>query len=129
MFKGYKLYSILFNRCPKCNEGKFFKEEDVFTFVRFGKINDSCSVCHEDFRREVGFYYGALYASYALTVAYGIGLFLLLVTLLGLSHIVFLIAFVASLLVFWVFIYRLSRLIWINLFVKYNPHKEAVSKK
>jgi hypothetical protein len=80
-------------------------------------MNDHCQVCGENFTREPGFYYGAMYASYGLSVIMGIALFLIIVPLLHQSVFIFLIVFSVLSLLLLPIIYRLSRLIWINLFV------------
>src|SRR5690606_6931160 len=33
------------------------------------KVNHDCPVCHQDFRQEPGFYFGAMYFSYGLNIA------------------------------------------------------------
>ncbi|MCE3228868.1 MAG: hypothetical protein K0S32_3419 [Bacteroidetes bacterium] len=86
-------------------------------------MHDTCSACGESFSREPGFYYGAMYASYGLTVFLGISLFLLTVVLLKLDIWYFLISFSILVFVLMPVIYRKSRLIWINLFV--GPKKRV----
>ncbi len=81
----------------------------------------NCPVCNENYEREVGFYYGAMYASYALDLIIGGALFVIMVVLFGLGVWEFLFTFCAVILVLFPWIFRTSRLIWINLFVKYKP--------
>ena len=81
---------------------------------------DNCPVCNESYTRETGFYIGAMYASYGLTVAYGLALFLAMVVLFKIDIMIFLISFSVSLLILLPWIYRKSRLIWINIFVGYK---------
>lgn len=80
-------------------------------------MNERCPECSEDFRRETGFYFGALYASYGLTVLYGILLFLLMVLVLKVDVLVYLFTFTGTVILLLPFFYRKSRLIWINIFV------------
>ena len=77
--KSSKVYSILGNKCPKCHKGNFFIDQNPYKLEKFDKMNSRCPVCNEDFERETGYYYGAMYASYGLTVGFGIALFLILV--------------------------------------------------
>jgi uncharacterized protein (DUF983 family) len=120
MEKG-KLYSILNNKCPRCNQGDVFATKSLFTYRNFAKMNSHCSVCGEDFQREVGFYYGAMYVSYALTVAYMVGMTIVFVWLTGWFSIPGFFYFLfPSMLLLFPFFYRLSRLIWLNMFVKYQ---------
>lgn len=120
MFKSTRAYSVIFNRCPRCHQGSFFKYSNPFRFPGFSEMNDKCSVCGEDFIREGGFYYGAMYASYAITVALGVAEFIILKTIFGFTEYVFLAVFTLSALVLWPLIYRMARLLWLNLFVSYK---------
>lgn len=128
MWKGTKLYSILFNKCPHCHEGDFFVSKNPFDFKEFTKIHPHCSNCGETFMKEVGFYYGSMYVSYGLTIALGVGMYLLMCLLLGLSDLTFLISFVVAGLVLWTWIFRKARLVWINLFVKYEKNLKTGSE-
>ena len=83
-------------------------------------MHEHCSVCKEDLMKEIGFYYGAMYVSYGLTIALGVALFILTWLILGLSEVTFLITFCISALVLWTWIFRKARLVWINLFVKFD---------
>lgn len=84
-------------------------------------MNEVCPACNESFMREPGFYFGAMYASYGLTVMLGLLLFVLMVWLLKIEVIFFLITFSLLVFVLMPVMYRFSRLIWINLFV--GPEK------
>jgi uncharacterized protein (DUF983 family) len=55
-----KLGTVLRLRCPRCGEGQVFK-------ARF-QLNDNCPKCDLHFNREPGYFVGALYASYALSL-------------------------------------------------------------
>ncbi len=123
MLKGTKLYSVVRNRCPKCQEGAFFKTDNPYNFKLFDKQNDNCSVCGEDFKKEPGFYYGSMYVSYALTVAYAIGLTVIFV--LGFEFElkkVFFFLF-PSMIVLLPFFFRFARLMWLNFFVHYRGNQ------
>src|SRR5215216_2534149 len=84
MLKGTKLYSILNNKCPKCQVGDFFVYKNPFR-KDFAKMHDHCPHCGELFNKEVGFYYGAMYVSYGLNIALGVGMFLFMVVILKLD--------------------------------------------
>lgn len=108
------------NKCPKCHEGNFFIGNNPYNLSQFDKMNKRCPVCNENFERETGFYYGAMYVSYGITVGFGALLFLILSVIGGMEMIPFLITFSILLIVLMPIIFRVSRLIWINLFVKYK---------
>ena len=119
-FNQTKLYSIVYNKCPRCHEGNFFEKNNPYNLKQFARMNKSCPACKEDFERETGFYYGAMYASYGLTVAFGVGLFLLMCVLMNLDTMMYLITFAILQVLLMPLFYRIARLSWINLFVKYK---------
>jgi hypothetical protein len=120
MFKSTRLYSVLFNKCPKCHKGDFFITNNAYNLKTFNKMHANCAVCKQSFEPETGFYIGAMYASYGLTVAYGLALFIAMVAILKIDILIFLISFSISLILLLPWVYRKSRLIWINLFVGYD---------
>ena len=81
---------------------------------------DHCVVCDEDFEKESGYYLGAMYVSYAMNIGLGIGLFLIMVVLFDMDILYFLFIFLGSVLILFPLNFWLSRLIWINIFVKYD---------
>lgn len=129
MFKATRLYSVLFNKCPRCHKGSFFIDSNPYRLKHFDKIHSHCSCCQEDFVREVGFYYGAMYVSYGLAVGIGIGLFLILVVWAGLNVLPFLICYSLLILFLSPWVFRKSRLVWINLFVGFNPESTCPEEK
>jgi len=126
--KGTKIYSIFTQTCPRCHEGSFFKKKSSYS-SGFTELNKQCEVCGEDFAREPGFYFGAAYVSYALTVALWIALFVALSVFdaIGLisydffeDGVFYFILGILLLIILLPLLYRQSRIIWINLFVKYK---------
>jgi uncharacterized protein (DUF983 family) len=118
--KGSKLYSILKNKCPQCQEGDLFISHP-YNFQEFGKKHINCPECNLKFEREPGFFYGSMYISYAV----GVGLFVawwLLKTLLfptmEAGAMVFIMAFLQIALA--PLSMYASKLIWLNLFMSYN---------
>jgi hypothetical protein len=69
---------------------------------------------------EPSFFYGAMYVSYALSVAVGVAAFVIFKMLIGLSLVQTFIAMVLGLVILYPFILRISRNIWINMFVDYQ---------
>lgn len=54
--------------CPQCREGKLFSV-NLFSYFKLTEINKSCKVCGANLNPEPDFYYGAMYISYAFSVA------------------------------------------------------------
>jgi uncharacterized protein (DUF983 family) len=120
MIKGTKLYSILGNKCPRCHEGDFFITKNPYNLKKFDKMRERCSVCSEKFDKEPGFFYGAMYVNYALTVALGVGWFILIYLLYGFDPMIYVVSFSIVLIVTLPWMFRTGRLVWINFFVKYK---------
>ena len=122
--KGNKLYSIFKFKCPRCHEGDLFKSK-AYDIKNFQKMHDKCPHCQMRYMSEPSFFDGAMYISYAMQVALIITVFTAL-NILGfeaLGLIIGLSVFLA--LIFIPITFRLSRSIYINLFVKYNPKKRS----
>jgi hypothetical protein len=85
-----------------------------------------CPVCGQKSEPEPGFYYGAMYVSYAVAVAIGcfVGVPMLF---FGASAMATVIAIAAALVVLSPITLRFSRMIWINFFVDYD--KDLNNKK
>ena len=81
-------------------------------------MDKSCPVCGQDFVIEPGFYFGAAYVSYAINVALFAPLFLINIFFLRLSLKTALLVFIPLFLLLTPFIYRLSRSVWLHIFVK-----------
>lgn len=54
-------------KCPYCGEGDLFKVKNPYRFSTMHVMHDACPKCHTSFHEEPGFYWGAMYVSYALT--------------------------------------------------------------
>jgi len=119
--KGSKLYSILLNKCPKCHEGDFMKEKNIFKLHKAFNMYESCSQCGFKYMMEPSFFYGAMYVNYGLTVAIGVVTFTIGTLIFDLTFLESFVSIVIMLLLTAPITIRLSRIIWINLFVKYNP--------
>jgi len=70
---------------------------------------------------EPSFYYGAMYVNYGLTVGIGIITFVIGTLFFDLTLLQCFIPIVVMLILTAPVTIRLSRIIWINIFVKYNP--------
>ncbi len=121
------IHSVLFLKCPQCREGDLFEKPNAYRIKTTTKMNASCPVCGEDFKREPGFYFGAAYVSYGLTVAIWVAVLVALYALDALGWIefsffthvtLFLSTGIATLIVLLPAIYRVSRSIWIHLLTK-----------
>lgn len=115
MFKSIR--KILNNECPNCDQGKVFKDKSFFFSLGFPKMYDRCYSCDFKFEKEPGFFVGAMYVSYALSVGEAIITFFIAQQFFDKLfdlRIIIVVAAVLMLLMF--FNIRLSRIIWTYLF-------------
>ncbi|MEQ5792930.1 DUF983 domain-containing protein [Muricauda sp. NFXS6] len=113
-----KVESILQCKCPKCENGKIFKDAKSRVPFMIPKMNNRCPECDYKFERETGFFFGAMFVSYALAAGQMIVSLALFWYLIGLTPLIvfIIIAILAALLSSLNF--RLSRAIWIYLFYR-----------
>ena len=124
--KGTKLYSILTSSCPKCHEESMFKNKNPYILSEALSMNENCSNCKTKYKIEPSFFYGSMYVSYPVGIAFATVAFVISYFLFEASlHVVF-ISIVATLIVCMPIILRLSRNIWINFFMSYD---KSLSKK
>jgi uncharacterized protein (DUF983 family) len=120
MLKGTKIYSILTGTCPVCQEESMYKEKNPYKLNRVFKMHERCGHCGTKYKIEPSFFYGAMYVSYAVGIAFAIAAFVVAYLLFETSLLGSFFAIVGTLVVFMPVIMRLSRNIWINLFFSYK---------
>src|SRR5690606_11279764 len=118
--KGSKLYSILTGTCPKCQLENMYVNKNPYNITESMKMHERCSHCGTKYKMEPNFFFGAMYVSYGLAVMVGIGIFLV-------SHFGFhakmdtsFIAILVGLILLMPWVTRLSRNIYINMFMHYD---------
>ena len=124
--KGNKIYSILFGACPKCHQESMYVDKNPYHITDVLKIHDHCSHCNTKYRMEPSFFYGSMYVSYGVGITFAISAFIVSFVILNSSLVTAFIAIIATLIAFMPIIMRLSRNIWINLFMNYD--KEIAKK-
>ena len=112
--------SILQLKCPKCREGDLFVNKSSYKYKGFFDMPKKCPKCGQDFEIETGFYYGAMYVSYAITIAITVAVFVVMTLFNVFSIIPFLICDVVALVITMPYVTRVSRSIWIALMIKYD---------
>ena len=119
--KGSKLYSILTGTCPKCMNESMYVHKNPLQLGSVLKMNEKCSHCGLKYQIEPSFFYGAMYVSYGLNVAIGIAAFIISYLFFNTSIKTSFIIIIATLIVSFPIVLRLSRNIYINMFVSYDP--------
>ncbi len=127
--------SMLTMKCPRCRRGHMFKDQNPFKSLKLSYIfnmPDRCPVCSQKYDLEPGFWYGTGYVSYALAVAVSAITFVAWLFFIGIStddnrifwwlgsNTVFLVILQPWLM-------RLSRVIYIRFFVKYDNDYETTA--
>ena len=123
-------YAALHAKCPKCRRGDMFKNK---MYLSSQKMNETCPHCGFKFEIELGYFYVAMFVSYAFNVAQmviaGVGTYLLT----GSNNpwlyigILFGVAFLLSPINF-----RYSRVVllyWLTPGVHYEPHRAKADYK
>lgn len=83
-------------------------------------MNERCSHCGLKFMIEPAFFYGAMYVSYAVGVAIATAAFVISYFFLNMNIDYTFGIIILSLVVTFPYVLRISRTIWLNIFVKYN---------
>ena len=119
------IHSIANCKCPRCRKGKVFTYKNPY-HRKFGQIEEKCAECDLIYEMEQGFWYGAMYVSYAFGVAISIPVVLILsytteLDIFQITGVIFLLLFCLMPLLF-----RYSRSVWLHIFIRYD--KESSSK-
>jgi len=116
-------------KCPKCREGKLFINSNPYKLTETLAMRKECPVCKQPTEIEVGFYTGAAYIAYALTVALAVSVTVAWYVLIGFTfslsdNRIFgcLAAAVVAILALTPVTLRWSRSIWLSFFVHYDPN-------
>lgn len=121
--------SILKGKCPNCKKTKIFGTKGNLLLFQIPKMNDRCNKCNFKFEREPGFFFGAMFVSYALTAAEFIAFSFISYVVLGLSLSVTFGGVVILALLLSTVNFRLSRIIWIYIFADTKHANIPVSRK
>ncbi len=114
------LFSTANNCCPRCHEGKVFEYNNPYRLLSLFKIHKTCSHCGLLYEREPSFFYGAMYVSYGLTAGWFILWFFVDMFFLHMETLNFAILITLSIVVLSPITLRFSRMLWLNLFNKYD---------
>jgi len=117
-----KISSSLFHKCPQCMSANMFLDKNPYHLKTMSKMYSHCHNCGLNFEPEPGYYYGAMYASYAFTIAISVALFLIYYTLFeNFSALTYIVVLTVVLLLMAPYTFRTARAIWLNIFTNYRP--------
>jgi Ca2+-dependent lipid-binding protein len=108
-----------------------YLDKNPYNVLNVYKMHEKCSHCGTKYKMEPSFFYGAMYVSYALGIAFGVAAFIITYFFVGEKSLINnFIVIIATLIVFMPVIMRLSRNIWINMFISYDKDwKEHINDK
>ena len=115
------LKSLIKYKCPNCKKGNIFSNKSILSF---GKMNSICTDCKLKYHVEPGFFYGAMYVSYVLTVAEGIITYLIGQLFFEKAFDLRIIPYIIGvILLLSTTNFKLSRVLWIYIFL--SPKKKT----
>ncbi len=118
------IISILQSKCPRCRKGNLFLNSNPYNLKQMTDMPDECMVCGQDFKIEDGFFLGATYVSYAISIAISVGIMFFGVFLFHLTYFQILPIIAILLIGLTPLIVRYSRVLWMYMFI---PYKEKIS--
>ncbi|WP_207432676.1 DUF983 domain-containing protein [Sabulibacter ruber] len=103
-----------------------FENNSLLSWRNFSQMKECCPVCKQLYEPEPGYYYGAMFVSYALTTGPTLAIVaLMMIFSEEITTWMFVGALVLALVLFLPAIFKLSRAIWINIFISYDPMAAA----
>lgn len=110
-------------KCPRCGEGELFHDRNPFNLSKLASMPKRCASCNLKLEPETGFYYGAMWISYAIGVLLSLLLAAILILALRIPTLyAFLIIMVFHLL-FSPYLFRVSRAFWLSFYV--HQHRDV----
>lgn len=119
--------SIVTCKCPRCREGIVFIHKNPY-HPKFSQIHEKCDQCELVYEMEQGFWYGAMYVSYALGVAMAVPTVLLLTIFTELSIFEITGVIFGMLVLTMPLLFRYSRSVWLHIFIRFDKQKFAKLK-
>jgi len=124
---GTKFYSILTGSCPVCHLTSMYVNENPFRINTTLKMHERCKSCNTKYKIEPSFFFGAMYVSYGVGLVFAGIAFVITYLIFDVSLINTYGIIVLIMVLLLPIILRLSRNIWINIFMNFN--KEFQQKK
>jgi uncharacterized protein (DUF983 family) len=122
-------YSMIANKCSRCHQGDVFENKNPYNFSKLFNMNKNCRHCGLKFEKEPSFFYGALYVSYGISSGWFIIFFFLDKFVLHMDTLFFAISITLFIVLVAPLTLRWSRLIWLNMFVKYDQKYKNLSSE
>lgn len=119
--KDSVIKSVLSFTCPRCHDGPLFKKGSLLRPGSLFKMHSNCPHCAQSFEPEPGFYFGAMFVSYAINTALFIAAWVALTVVYPDYSLTMLLGLLTGVVIVGLpLTYRLSRSTWIAIFVRYD---------
>ena len=119
------LPAIFSMKCPNCRKGHMFCNKSIFPLKDLLKMPERGTECGQNMELDVGFYYGTGYVSYALTLVFLSGVFFTYWGIFGISYkdnsVFYALGWsIAVVLLLQPWLMRMSRVLYLYMFVRYG---------
>ncbi|MBS9524659.1 DUF983 domain-containing protein [Litoribacter ruber] len=117
--------AMLHAKCPKCRTGNMFNVP-VYSFRKLSEVRHHCDHCGANLHPEPDFYYGALYISYAFSVALFVNVMIILNIFFNDPDLwVYIVTVVVANVILLPFMQRYSKVLYLYGLgkLKYNPNQ------
>lgn len=114
----------LLAKCPRCREGDVFKYP-LKQVLKFSEMHEDCPVCGATFSPEPGFYFGAMFVSYALSVILFLVVGCTFYFLFHPSDLMLVISVTVVAILFTPFSFRYSRILFLYWFGGYHYQRKG----
>ncbi|MBP7400368.1 MAG: DUF983 domain-containing protein [Chitinophagales bacterium] len=120
-FRNSQLGVALRLKCPRCKTGNLFIEPNSYKLKLLAEMPRYCPKCHLNFNPETGFYFGAMWMSYAVGVLLSIVLICLFIFVFKIEVLWSFIAMAIIHILITPYLFRFSRALWLSFYV--NNHR------
>lgn len=107
-------------KCPRCRTGNLFIDPNPYNLSMLGKMPRECPHCKLKLEPETGFYYGAMWISYAVGVLLSVIIICLAIFAFHMDVLWAFIIMVIFHLIISPYLFRFSRALWISFYVNYH---------
>ena len=122
--------SVITGKCPQCRDADMFCENNPYKLKSLFLMKKYCDKCGLVFNKEPGFFFGSMYVGYGLSVGYLMTFYAVMIILVPDFEVeTYFIFGIGSLLLLTPVIFKVSRSIWINMFVNYDPDAIEIWEK
>lgn len=112
--------SVFGLKCPRCRKGNLFLKGRLFQYSQTLEMPENCSVCHQKYDIESGFWIGAMWISYPFIVILETPFLFFALFAEGMTTWIYFTFMVLAFIIFMPMILRLGRSLWIHISVRYE---------